>query len=123
MVEILRDFVHDWQVQAVAILIALDFVLGVSEALVNKKFRLSYISDFMQNDVLKKMVPFYAVYLATAVGGDIDLGPINAVVDGTWVAVSGALTASVLNSLAKLRDEAQPAGDSIIGSDPNTPVS
>lgn len=100
---LIDQFAADWQVRLAALLIGLDFILGVSESIVNKHFRLAFLADFLRNDILGKMVPFYAVWWATTLAGDIELGAVDAIKDSVWAVLLAAMSGSILNSLTKLR--------------------
>ena len=121
-VDLVKQFANDSMVITIAILVALDFVLGVSASVKDpaQGFRLSYVSDFLRNDVLGKMVPYYAVWVAVNVGGDFEVAGIPAIEDGVGAIVVAALAASVLGSL---RDMGlwKSAPDAITGSDPASP--
>jgi hypothetical protein len=101
MVELLKQFANDEMVITIAALVALDVVLGVAASLrdPSQSFRLSYLADFLRNDVLGKMVPYYAVWVAVNLGGDFEIAGIPAIEDGVGALVVVALGASVLNSL------------------------
>jgi hypothetical protein len=120
MVELVKQFANDEMVLLIAALVALDLVLGVSAALKNpdQAFRLSYVTDFLRNDILGKMVPYYAVWVAVNLGGDFELAGIPLIEDSVGALVVAALGASVLNSL---RDMGlwKSAPDEVAGSDPS----
>jgi hypothetical protein len=122
MTELIRQFANDPAVQAAAVLVALDFVLGVSAALKSRTFRLSFLADVLRADVLGKLIPYYAVWVAAEVGGDfeipgLDLGAVKAV---AAIAVWAALSGSILNSLRDL-GLWKSAPDALAGSDPSSP--
>lgn len=119
MNELIRKFANDREVQTVAVLIVLDFVFGVSAAFKTKTFRLSFLSDFMRNDVLGKVVPYFAVMAAVTIGGNVDVGGVN-IQDVVGVAVIAALSASILSSLNDLGFW-KSAPPEIAGPDPATP--
>lgn len=121
MVELVKQFANDEMVILIAALVALDLVLGVSAALKNpdQAFRLSYVTDFLRNDILGKMVPYYAVWVAVNLGGDFELAGIPLIEDSVGALVVAALGASVLNSL---RDMGiwKSAPDEVAGPDPGS---
>lgn len=120
MNELLRKFANDREVQAVAALVLLDFVFGVGAAFKTKTFRLSYLTDFLRNDVLGKLVPYFAVMAVVTVGGDVSVGGVN-IQDVVGVAVIAALSSSILSSLNDLGFwKSAPA--EIAGADPATPL-
>ena len=118
MLDLLNQFVDDPTVIALAVLVALDLVLGVAAALKMGTFRLSYVADVLRNDVLGKLVPYYAVWAAVHVSGDVMLGDFGVVEEATGALAIAAIGASVLNSLRDL-GLAQKLPDAIAGADPN----
>lgn len=121
MEELLRQFANDEMVILIAILVGLDLLLGVAAAVRNdaQSFRLSYLTDFLRNDVLGKLVPYYAIWAAVNLGGDFEIAGIPAIEDGVGALVIAALAGSVLNSL---RDMGlwQKAPDEMAGPDPES---
>lgn len=97
---LLHAFVSDLTVRTVAALIAVDFVLGVSAALKNKTFSFGYLHAFLIDDVLSKLVPFFAVYAAAKVG--LSNGMFEGLRDSIFAFVTAAMGASILNSLKDL---------------------
>lgn len=122
MVSLLRAFADDPTVRLVAALILVDFVVGIAAGLKAKTFRLGWVSDFLRNDVLGKVVPYFAVWGAVRVSGDIELAGYGAIEEIVGLAVVAAISASILNSLRDLR--LLPAGtpDEVAGSDTPPPV-
>ena len=126
MVSLLDQFTEDPTVIAISILVALDVVLGVLSALVRKTFKLVLIGDFLRADVLGKLLPYYAVWAAVHVTGDVMLGDFGVIEETTGAAAVLALSASILNSLNELRLGA-PEGTStsatevLASDDPTTP--
>lgn len=106
--ELLRNFFDEAEVGVLLALIFVDFVLGVLAAYKTGNFRLSYLVDFLRNDVLFKVVPYFVIYAGSLVtngkdviAGVIDLGDIaGAMLAGIIL----ALAASIVNSLAQLKD-------------------
>lgn len=102
---ILHTFANDKQLKAVAVLIVADLLFGVLASVIAKDqhFSLAYIANFMRNDVLSKVVPWFALFAlgktssATVLG--IDFGTLA---DGAWVGVSAALLGSLATSLGDL---------------------
>ena len=123
---ILNAFVDDPTVRLIAVLVALDFVLGVVAAVVSKEqaFKLTYLSDALRNDVLGKMVPYYALWAALHVSGiDFEVVGVDAIEESVGAFVVLALVASVVKSLKDLNlPVARSAGEVIAGADPNTPL-
>lgn len=102
MLELIRSFANDETVQLIAALVGLDFVLGVTAALVARTFRLGWLDDFLRRDVLQKAVPYFAVWAAVRLGGDIEIAGFGAIEEGVGGTVIAALAASCLNSLRDL---------------------
>ena len=73
MIVLLREFADDPTVRLVAALILLDFVTGVAASVKARTFRLGWVSDFLRADVLGKVVPYFAVWGAVRVSGDIEI--------------------------------------------------
>lgn len=101
----LNAFIYDDQLKLVFSLIVADFVLGVVSALVAKpmRFRLSYISAFLRDDVLGKVLPWFALFALGKANNQFEiLGPIGfgSLADAAFVAVTAALAASILKSVA-----------------------
>jgi urea transporter len=124
MEELLRQFANDEMVITIAVLVGLDIVLGIAAALKDplQSFRLAYIMDFLRNDVLMKLVPYYAVWAAVQLGGDFELAGIDVIADGLGAGICVALGASILNSLRDMGLGTSVLPDVIAGSDPNTPA-
>jgi hypothetical protein len=121
VVNLINQFADDPTVIALAVLVGLDLVLGVSAAVKNGVFRLSYVADVLRNDVLGKVIPYYAVWAAVHISGDVmisDFGVIEETAGGLAVAAVGG---SVFNSLRDLGlwDKAP---DAIAGPDPQSGV-
>lgn len=119
MVQLLREFADDPTVRLVAALILLDFVLGVAAAVKARTFRVGWLSDFLRADVLAKVVPYFAVWGAVRVSGDLELAGYGLIEEGVGAAVVLALGASVLNSLRDLGLHSAP--DAVAGSDEPPP--
>ena len=102
--QVINSFAHDGLLQAVLVLIALDVLLGIAASVKNKDFKFSYLAAFGRDDLLGKVVPWFAIYAlsqyapSTAVLG-IDLSSIQNVVGA---AVVVALSGSLLSSLKDL---------------------
>lgn len=99
----LHTFANDTKVHIALILVLADFVLGVIAALKVGNFRFSYVADFLRNDILFKLVPYFALYaLALVAGGTsvvipgLDFGVLAgaayAVLVAAWV---GSIVSSV----------------------------
>lgn len=122
MADLLKQFTEDPTVIALGVLVVLDVVLGVSSALKAGTFKFVLISDFLRADVLGKLVPYYAIWAAVHLTGDIDLGGFGVIEESTGAMAIAAISASVLNSLRDLGvPGAKGAPDSIAANDPTTP--
>jgi len=102
----LTQFANDTKVQAILLLLLADFVLGVAAALKTGTFRLSYVADLLKNDVLGKVLPYFAFYVLAIVAGSqniiipgLDFGIIAG---SAYALVVAALGGSVLSSIADL---------------------
>lgn len=120
MTTLLDQFVEDPTVVAIAVLVALDVLLGVAAAVKAKTFKFVLISDFLRADVLGKLVPYYAVWAAVHLSGDVTLGDFGVIEESTGALAIAAVGASVLNSLRDL-GFAKNAPDVIAADDPTTP--
>lgn len=122
----LAEFFEDGKVKILLVLIALDLLLGSLSALKRGTFRLSYFADFLKNDVLWKLVPYFGLYFGALVAGEADIGvegfDLGLLAGAAYVACVIAWTGSILNSLAELKDE--PRGDlnfkSVVAGDENS---
>ena len=126
MVSLLNQFTEDPTVILLAALVGLDVVLGVLSALVRKTFKFVMVADFLRADVLGKLLPYYAVWAAVHVTGDVMLGDFGVIEETTGAAAVLALSASILNSLNELRlgtsDQASTSATEVLASDdPTTP--
>lgn len=119
--QLIQAFTHDDLVVTSAILVALDFVLGVAAGIYRHTFRMGWLADFLRRDVLGKLVPFFAVWAAVKVGGDLELGGHGAIASSVGATVIAAVSASILNSLRDL-GLLKGAPDVVAGSDSPPPV-
>lgn len=119
---VLNAFVDDPTVRLIAVLVALDFVLGTAAAFYTRTFRLSFLADAFRNDVLGKLVPYYALWAALHVSGiDWSIGGFDVIEESTGAVAIAALVGSVLNSLRDF-GLAKNASPEINGPDPGSPV-
>lgn len=99
-------FFHDDKVKAALLLVTLDFIFGVIAAVKLGTLRLSYLADFLRNDILFKLVPYFLMYVAALVAGGVDIVipgfDLGAVAGVTYAAVVIAWVASILASLRAL---------------------
>jgi len=121
VVNLINQFADDPTVIALAVLVALDLVLGVAAAVKNGVFRLSYVADVLRNDVLGKVIPYYAVWAAVHVSGDVMLGDFGVVEETAGALAVAAIGGSVLNSLRDLGLFTS-TPDALAGPDPGSEV-
>jgi hypothetical protein len=103
----LVTFAQDTKVHIAIVLVAVDLILGICAAVVNKNqhFNLAYVGDLLKNDILGKLVPYFALYVLALVQGHeeilpgIDFGVIAGVAYGLLVL---AMAGSILKSLRDL---------------------
>lgn len=126
MSSFVHAFLADTRVQTIFLLIALDLGLGVLASLKNKDFRMSYLSDFLRNDVLPKVVGFAVFYAGYkfAKNQNIIIPGVDfeVLMNGAWVIVLAALGGSLLNSLRDLGLGASVLPDAVAGPDPSSPT-
>lgn len=108
MNELIREFANDPGVRLVAGLILADFVLGVSAGIYNRTFQFGWLPDFLRKDVMGKVVPFFGVWAAVRLGGDIEIGGYGAIEEGVNALVIAGLGASIVKSLTDLKADWQP---------------
>lgn len=102
--EVVREFANDKQLHAVLGLIVLDLILGVVAAVKIGAFAFSKVAGFLREDVLGKVVPWFAVFSFAKFAPSADvLGvDLNQIQTGLWLAVSAALVFSLVSSLNDL---------------------
>jgi phage-related holin len=102
--QVAQAFVDDSTFQAVLVLIALDLVLGVTAAVKLGQFTFAKVAGFCRDDLLGKVVPWFAVYCAWKFAPNVDvLGvDLEVVEKGVFVFVVAALVGSLLSSLSDL---------------------
>lgn len=103
---LLHQFFADGKVYAACAAITVDLVLGVLASLKLGTFRLSYVSDFLRNDVLFKLIPYFVLYSAAIVAGNtgivipgVDVGDAAM---AAYAIVMAAWAGSIISSLAQL---------------------
>ena len=121
MLDLLNQFTEDPTVIALAVLVALDVILGVSAAIYrpDQHFRLVIIGDFLRADVLGMLLPYYAIWAAVHVGGDVEFEDFGVIEETTGALAVAAIGASVLNSIRDLGLSRLPAA--VASDDPTTP--
>ena len=104
--EFLRVFWNDGKVEILAILVALDFLLGVVAAVKSGTFRLSYISDFVRKDVIFKIGGYLLVYAGAVYAGNADIIidglDLGVIAGSVYVVIVAAMIGSILNSIREL---------------------
>lgn len=104
--DILHQFATDTQTKTILLLIGADLILGVLAAFKAGTFKLTYVANFARNDLLGKVVPFFAVDALAMVAGSTDVVipglDLSIVADGMFVAVTAAMVGSLVSSLTDL---------------------
>jgi len=118
MDDLLRQFADDPTVLALAALVGLDVVLGVLAALKAKAFKFVLVADFLRADVLGKLLPYFAVWAAVHVSGDVALGDFGIIEESAGALAIAAVGASVLKSVKDLGLSALP--ETVAAPDPTT---
>lgn len=98
--DVVNEFAHDKQLQAVLVLIVLDLILGVVAAVKMGTFAFSKVAVFLHDDVLGKVVPWFAIFAAAKFAPSVDVIGIdlNQIQTVFWAAVVVALAASLASS-------------------------
>lgn len=102
--EVVREFAHDKQLHAVAVLIALDLVLGIIASIKLGQFAFTKVSAFLKDDVLSKVLPWFAIFAAAKFAPSVDVAGVdlNQIQTVVWGIMVVALVASLTSSLADL---------------------
>lgn len=129
---LLNAFTADPTVKVILILIPLDLALGVLAAFKLGTFRLSYVADFLRNDVLGKAIPYFALWAALHVTDwDFTLisGNFDVIEEAAGALAILALSGSLFKSLADLglggappAKKDQTLGSALAGADPNAKI-
>lgn len=110
--QMLHIFMADGKIKALLIVIFLDFLLGVIAAWKLGNFRLSYVSDFLRNDIAFKVIPYFILYAGAIVAGGQDIIfpglDIGVVAGASYVVLMGAMVGSILSSVRDLGLQGQP---------------
>lgn len=119
---LIQQFANDDTVRLIAALVLLDIVLGIAAAVKLGIFQFNYLVDFLRNDVLGKAVPYFAVWGAVRLAGDVSLGGIGLIEEVIGAGIVVALGASILKSVRDLGLEGKPLDgkNAVAGPDPNT---
>lgn len=107
MQAVFNAFIHDTKVHIALLLVLLDFIFGVGAAFKLGIFRMSYVMDFMKNDILFKLVPYFALFAAAEFAGNEDMVipglDLGLIAGAAYAGLLAAWVGSILNSLAELR--------------------
>lgn len=99
-------FAHDEKVKVALFLVLVDLVLGVAASFKQGTFKFNYLADFAKNDILGKLVPYFALYVLALVAGSADIVipglDFGVFAGAAYVALVAAMSASILGSLAGL---------------------
>lgn len=100
----IQQFTADGKLKTLIIVILVDFLVGIAAAIKTRTFRLSYVADFLRNDLLGKLFPWFVLYAAgkltdVKLPGDVTF---SALATGAYVLIVAALAGSILKSLAEL---------------------
>lgn len=102
----LHSFFVDARFQAALVLVSLDVVLGILAAFKAHTFKLNWVGDFLKTDVLFKLVPWGAVYIAAKYAGHQQLVipqiDIDKFADAAYAFIAVQWAASIAKSLADL---------------------
>jgi Bacteriophage holin family len=124
----LREFASDTKVHVALLLVVIDFILGVAAAVKAGTFRMSYVADFARNDILFKLLPYFALYAAAIVAGHEDIvipgldfgvfaGAFYALIVAAWV---GSILSSLTGFGLKIPTRSPKAATALAGNE-NTP--
>lgn len=95
----------DELLRTMLVAVAVDLVLGVAAAFKLGTFRLAYLTNFMRNDVLGKVVPWAALEIGAIVAGDVHVVIPAFDLTHTAQAAGGLVVAALVGSiLGSLRD-------------------
>lgn len=110
--QILQSFARDTQLHAAGLLIAADVIFGVLAAVKTRTFQLARIADTLKDDVLAKLLPWFAAFaLAKVAPNAVDIGGLDlgVIADLFWGGLTLALAASILKSISDLGVKVPPA--------------
>jgi len=125
-------FAHDGKVQAAIFLVVVDLILGVTAAVKNGTFKFNYLMDFAKQDVLGKLIPYFALYVIALVAGNTDIVipglDFGVIAGAAYVTLVAAMSASILGSISdlglttKLQEKlGAKANLALFSADPRTP--
>lgn len=125
---LLHAFFEDTRTQIALLLVILDVLLGVVAVFVDdtQGFRLSYIADFMRNDVVGKVLPFFILYGGYKYAANADIVipglDLEVIMNAAWGVVLLALGGSLLKSLSDLGLFGDNSPPQLAGNDPSSPT-
>lgn len=104
--QIAHQVAADELLRTMLVAIAIDLALGVAAAFKLGTFRLAYLTNFMRNDVLGKVVPWAALDIGAIVAGDIHVVipqfDLTNTAKGAGTLIVAALVGSIIGSLRDL---------------------
>ena len=102
--QVVSAFVNDDTFKAVVVLVVLDIVLGVGASVKAGQFAFAKVVGFLRDDVLGKVLPWFAIYAAAKWAPDVSvLGvDMDAIQKVVFAAVVIALVGSLTSSIADL---------------------
>jgi uncharacterized membrane protein len=102
--QVVEAIVSDAMAKAILVLIVLDLVLGVAEAVKSGSFHFAKVAGFLRDDVLGKAVPWAALYSAWKFAPDVSVIGVDLeiVTRAAGALLVAALAGSLVSSLAGL---------------------
>lgn len=102
----LQHFASDTKVHILLLLIVVDLVIGVVAAVKVGTFKLSWITNFLKDDVLFKVVPYFVLYFIALISGNTSVSvggfDFNVLADGAYALAIAAMAGSLIGSLKDL---------------------
>lgn len=106
----LQKLLHDQQLVAIFVLVAVDLLLAVFAAVYlglkdkGEGFKFGRLVDFLRDDVAGKVLPWAAIYVFAQMYTGLDVLGINLgdIATAIWVGMLAALVASLATSLSDL---------------------
>ena len=102
--QLLAAFAKDSQVHIVITLVVVDILLGICAAVKMGKFSLSYVADFLRNDIVLKMFPWFVLYAAGKLTSSNPIPGIEftTLAKGAFGLICAALIGSIGSSVLQL---------------------
>lgn len=109
----LQSFSDDPTVRTIYSLVVADLVFAVIAAVViTRDFHFARVVDFLRDDVLGKVLPYFALWVMLHVSGlDFQIGGLDVIEEATGAGVIAALLASLLGTLKELKVPVGAAGN------------